>query len=198
MWIDIQEENQSKSFFKGWIKDYQWEKDGKRGTFIPKKIYLLYLYVEENESDLEWEPMERDDILILELQHHPPKERRSRPPSESDTLILRVRFQVDNDGILSKKIRWRFQHRDTSSLSTWRLPLRVGARLLRQGVFVSSLPLALLAPEIYERTVHSQPLFPPITDYISLLRNPFSLAALILILSFILWLFFDRLWTSGD
>lgn len=110
----------------------------------------IYLSVDEREAPT-WEPVSRDDVAVLTLTRNNASEAWEPPAPPGCRLLLRVHFQVDNDGPAARIIRLGF--RDSpgdGEYRTWRLQFTVGARKRNQAVIVLLFAAGFWLSELFE------------------------------------------------
>ena len=159
-WIKIEEQNTGKIIWETELdKQFTVKKRYKNGQLKPKETYIFHLASREELSQI-WEPEDGNDIVLLQIDINP-HDQFFKIPNGYKYYALKIRFQVDNDGIFTKIIRWRFRRyfkgpdgklseNSPGELLVWRIPLAVKPKFSKILSFSLSFSTAVVISEIYE------------------------------------------------
>ncbi len=199
MWILIRSDNESKTIGEGYISDSQWvpERKGKRLTLKSGERYWLFLYCKANELDVVWTPGNQEGVLVHKTSLPEPMVDPKSPPKY--VQLMKIRFQVINDGVLPHVIRWRFAaDAQGGQAQFWHLPLHVSVSRKKINLTAISLGMAPFIGLLYEMIIAKCSGQKGLPDFSTWLVRAVGMAAFSILFIGVLLQIFYSLWERAS
>lgn len=127
-------------------------------TLDPLQDYWLRFYAEGGEEPAAWQPVVREDVVVLGLTSGPATEAWEPAAPPGTRLHQRLHFQIDNDRPLSKIVRWGFRDDPADGeYRTWRLPFVIRPRRWARLALFCVFAIGIVLPEVVAFSIALEP-----------------------------------------
>lgn len=153
MHLYVYQNSTKKLIATGAVKNSKWFFLGKQKLSVLPDEYVVDMYAEptEDDPDIEqWEPVEQTNILVSEILDRPQMAWGLPTELSQYRLVRRIKFQVLNDSLFSRVLRWKFASKQKLTASSWHIPIHVKVSQKKLFQITISLSLVQLLNQVYE------------------------------------------------